>query len=51
MITMATQTVCFRINKELLKEFDKIAEVNTRDRSGQIVHMIKEAVENEQNKD
>lgn len=40
-------TVCFRIEKELLNKFDKIAEKNTRDRSGQIVHMIKEVVKDE----
>lgn len=48
---MATQTVCFRIDKELIKELDKIADKNTRDRSGQIVHIIKEAVKDEQDKD
>ncbi len=46
---MATQIVCFRIEKELLKKFDEIAKENTRDRSSQIVHMIKEVVKDEHN--
>lgn len=46
---MATQTVCFRIEKELLNKFDEIVKENTRDRSNQIVHMIKEVVKDEHN--